>query len=123
MVMLHIKFKGNMVANILHADPPPTTLGDIDGVKLQLFSEHGHVTYPIKGNHEFSNMVSDILPADPLPPSPDPGVNMSKFNFFRTLHVVISSVIQFDKYLHPMCLHDHELCKCNLPHLYINQYS
>ena len=32
-------------------------------------SEHGHLAYQIKGNHEFSNMVASILPAYP-PPTP-----------------------------------------------------
>ena len=36
------------------------------------FSEHGHVAYQIKGNHECSNMVANILPTDPLPPLPPP---------------------------------------------------
>ena len=36
-------------------------------VKIQLFSELGHVAYQIKWNHECSNMVSTILPADPSP--------------------------------------------------------
>ena len=53
------------------------------------FTEHGHVAYQIKENHDCSNIVANILPADPLsapPPSADPvvRVNRSKFNFFRT---------------------------------------
>ena len=28
------------------------------------FSEHGHVANQIKGNHECSNIVANILPAD-----------------------------------------------------------
>ena len=32
------------------------------------FSEHGHVAYQIKGNHEFGNMVANILPTDPPRP-------------------------------------------------------
>ena len=30
------------------------------------FSEHGHVTYHIKGNHEWSNMVANMLPTVPF---------------------------------------------------------
>ena len=30
------------------------------------FSDHGHVAYQIKGNHEFSNMVANILHADQI---------------------------------------------------------
>ena len=33
------------------------------------FSEHGDVAYEIKKNHECSNIVAHILPADPLPPN------------------------------------------------------
>ena len=36
--------------------------------KNHLFSEHGQVAYKIKGNHECSNMVANILPAAPPPP-------------------------------------------------------
>ena len=55
-----------MVANILLSD---FTLGN--GFKIQLFSEHGHVAYQDKGNHVCSNMVANILPADPSPtPTP-----------------------------------------------------
>ena len=31
------------------------------------FSEHGHVAYQIKWNHECSNMVENILPTKPFP--------------------------------------------------------
>ena len=34
-------------------------------VKIQLFSEHSHVAYRIKEIHKCSNMVANILPADP----------------------------------------------------------
>ena len=34
------------------------------------FSEHGHVAYKIKGNHKCSNMVANILPADPTYTTP-----------------------------------------------------
>ena len=52
--------------------PPhtPTTLGGL-GQNLKFnFLEHGHVAYRITGNHKCSNMVANILPADP---HPDPG--------------------------------------------------
>ena len=34
------------------------------------FSEHGHVAYKIKGDHKCSNMVANILPADPTYTTP-----------------------------------------------------
>ena len=38
------------------------------------YSEYGHVAYQINLNHECSNMVANILLADPLPLPPlDPG--------------------------------------------------
>ena len=42
-------------------------------------SEYGHVSYQIKGNHEISNMVANILPADPHFLTLEMG---SKFNLF-----------------------------------------
>ena len=50
--------------------PPPPLLLGVKMLKF-IFSEHGHIAYKIKGNHERSNMVANILPAAPLPP-PDP---------------------------------------------------
>ena len=44
-------------------------------------SEHGHVAYPIKGNHEMQQHDSNYFARRTLP---DPGVNRSKLNFFRT---------------------------------------
>ena len=42
------------------------------GHKVQKLSEHGHVAYQIKENHNCSNMVANILSADP----PDISTNM-----------------------------------------------
>ena len=54
------------VGNILLADPlPPPTLGLGSKGQHSLFSEHGHVAYKIKWNHECSNMVAYILLPDP----------------------------------------------------------
>ena len=36
--------------------------------QIATFSEHCHVAYQIKGNQVCSNMVANILPADPPPP-------------------------------------------------------
>ena len=37
--------------------------------QIATFSEHCYVAYQIKGNQVCSNMVANILPADPPPPS------------------------------------------------------
>ena len=50
-----------MVANVLPADPPPLTKGMGPEGKNSTFSEHGHVAYQIKENHEYNNMVANIL--------------------------------------------------------------
>ena len=73
-----------MVANILPAEPRPDVgMGSIG--QNSTFSEHGHIAYQIKGNHQCSNMVANILPSPPPLPPPHPrpwdGINMSKFNF------------------------------------------
>ena len=79
-----------MVANIMPADPlpppPPPRPSDPGGqkVKIQLFSEHGHIAYKIKGNHECSNMVAIILPT--APPT-DPRVKRSNLTFAEHDHV------------------------------------
>ena len=57
-----------MVANILLSDftHDPRVWG-----QNSTFSEHGHVAYQDKGNHVCSNMVANILHADPSPtPTP-----------------------------------------------------
>ena len=46
--------------------PDPRGMGSIG--QKSTFSEHGHVAYQIKGNHDFTNMVGNILYAYPLPP-------------------------------------------------------
>ena len=53
----------NMVAYILHADPPPLC----PPIKNTTFPEHNQVAYQSKWNQTCSNMVASILPADPHP--------------------------------------------------------
>ena len=49
---------------------PPQPLILVLGSKGQnsTLLERGHGAYQIKGNHECSDMVANILPADHLPP-------------------------------------------------------
>ena len=56
-----------MVANILPAVPDLAMGGGVKRSKFNLFT-HCHVAYQIKGNHKCSNMVANILPADPHHP-------------------------------------------------------
>ena len=44
--------------------PPSLTLGMGSVGQNSTFSEYSHVAYQIKENHECSNMVANILPAD-----------------------------------------------------------
>ena len=73
-VMLQIKLKrlmqfSIMVAIILPADHNLRGRGQ-NSIFFQnivtkfIFSENGHVAYQVKGNHEFSHIVANILPAD-----------------------------------------------------------
>ena len=56
-----MKCSNILVANILPADHPrPQVMGSKG--QSSFFSEHGHVAYETKGNHECSNMVANILP-------------------------------------------------------------
>ena len=71
--------------------PPPTTLGmaSIGQNSTFCLSEHGHFAYQAYENHECSNMVPNILPADAPPPWD--GVNKSKFMFYITGSCCISN--------------------------------
>ena len=53
-------------------------------VSLFNFSEHGHIAYQIKWNHACSNMLVNILPAFPHPPSPNPQVKV-KIKLFQNM--------------------------------------
>ena len=55
--------------SIYFARRPPSLPLDPRGqyVKNSTFSEQCHVAYQIKENHECSNMVANILQADPRP--------------------------------------------------------
>ena len=69
--------------------PNPETL--LLGSKGQnyFFSEHGHGVYQIKENQECSNILANILPADPptITYSPDSGDGVNRF-FLEYGHVV-----------------------------------
>ena len=59
------------------------------------FSEHGHVAYQIKDNHECSNMAANILPADP--PTPTLGIgsvdqNITFFQNMVMLHIKLKRI-------------------------------
>ena len=48
--------------------PDPLTQGMASVGQTSTLSEHGHVTYQNKENHECSNMVANMLPKDPHTP-------------------------------------------------------
>ena len=87
MVRLHIKLKGitqcsSMVEKSLPADLS-LNLGMGSKGQNSTFSEHGHVTYQIKGNHQMQQHGRKYFARRPLP-EPWDWVNRSKFNLFRT---------------------------------------
>ena len=60
-------------------------MGSVD--QNSTFSEHGHLAYKIKVNHEFNNMVANILHADSALPQ-DPWVWGLNLTFPEQGHVV-----------------------------------
>ena len=49
--------------------PISNSWGGVKRSKFNVFSHQCQVAYQIKENRECSNMVANILPADPYPPS------------------------------------------------------
>ena len=76
-----------MVENILPTDPNPAPdTGLWSNGQNSTFTEHGHVAYQIKENDKCSNIVANILPADPiLTPDPVVGVKRFKIQHFRDM--------------------------------------
>ena len=66
MVLLHIKLKGITNAVTWKQLFCPQSPHTIKKSKFN-FEEYSHVAYQIKGNDACSNMVANILPADPHP--------------------------------------------------------
>ena len=79
-----------MLAKNLPADHPSATLGV--GVIIKLFSEHGHVAYPIKGNDACSNMVSNIFTRRPQPRNPRGGVKIQLLQNMVLLQIKLSEI-------------------------------
>ena len=62
-------------------------------VNRSTFSEHGHVAYQIKGNHELSSMVANILHTDPPPPMTlGDGDKIELFHNMVMLHIKIKGI-------------------------------
>ena len=79
-----------MVANILPPDPPSTA-----GFKRSNFkiSEHGHVAYPIKWNHECNHMVTHIcMQNHPPRPWESKGQNSNFFQNMVMLHINLKKI-------------------------------
>ena len=69
------------------------------------FSEHGHVAYQIKENHQCSNMVTHILLADT--PDREDGFNRSKCSFFLNmvmLHINLMGITKCSRMVANFCL-------------------
>ena len=61
---------------------PPDPRGQ--KVLIHIFQNNVMLHIKLKGITKCSNMVANILQADPPPPDPGDGVNRANFNFFRT---------------------------------------
>ena len=72
------------------------------------FSEHGRVAYQIKGNHECSNIVANILPADTNPPPRPWGCGQKvKFQLFQNiamLHIKLNGITIAEIWYQIFCL-------------------
>ena len=84
-------------SNILHADPLPPSSDRGKGSTGQnsTLSEQCHVAYQIKGNHECSNMIADIFPADPSTPPPPPKGSTGQIQLFQNmvmLHIKLKGI-------------------------------
>ena len=64
-------------------------------------SEYGHVAYQIKRNQTCSNIIGNILPADPPPPANNGGlsVKMQLFQNINILHIKGSLTLAMGKCL------------------------
>ena len=76
--------------SILPVDPLPRLWGS-KGRNLT-FSEHDHVAYQIKWNHECNNMVANILPVDPLPGPWGQKVEIQIFKNMVMLHIKLKRI-------------------------------
>ena len=88
---------------------PPPDPGEVSQVLIQLFSEHGHVAYQIKWNHERSNMEQIFCPQTPPPPPPNThtaevGVTIQLFqNMAVMLHIKLNVIANAVTCKHIFC--------------------
>ena len=99
MIMLHIsQMKSKMQQNgskcfVCRPPPPwtwpsPSTNGVGSKGQNSSFTEHGHVLYQVKLNHECRNIMANILPADAPTNAPDLlGESKGQKSTFRICHV------------------------------------
>ena len=82
--------------------PLTLTLGMGSMGQNSTFSEHGHVAYQIKENHECSNMVAPqtpLPPTHPITPCPNPGdewgqwVRIQLFQNMVILHIKLKRIM------------------------------
>ena len=74
--------------------PHPCGSGGLKGHN-SFFSEHSHLAYRIKWNHECINMVGDSLPADPPPHDPRGWGQKVKIQLFQNmimLHIKLNGI-------------------------------
>ena len=84
--------------NYLARRPPPLPSGSKG--QNSNSSEHGHVAYQIKGNHECSNnVVGNILPADHLHTQPS-GSNVQNSPFSEHGHIKLTTIFYLQTHTH-----------------------
>ena len=108
MVMLHINLKRITNAatwkQIFYSSPPPPppqTLG-----MRSIGPEHAHVSYQFKENHECSNMVPNMLPANRIDPNPGDCASRIKVQLFQNrvmLHIKLKRIMNAATLLQIFC--------------------
>ena len=85
-----------MIFDLLAPPQGPTTLGVGSKGQNSTFSEQCHIALKIKWNHVCSNMVANILPADPSPPPPYTNTGgwskKAKIQIMVMLHIQLNGI-------------------------------
>ena len=76
-----------MVSNILHAGPSHSTVG-VNRSNKTFFQSMAMLHIKLKGNFECSNMVANIVPADPHTPESGRWVEKFKIQLFQNMIIL-----------------------------------
>ena len=92
-----------MVAYYACRPPPPPTLGVKKLNSTFSQSQHGHIAYQVKSNHEYSNMVTNILPTAPLPRTLGSKGQIQILQIIVMLHIKLKGIANAAIWLQIFC--------------------